>query len=359
MYSTRLLRTVAVALLLPTIVRGDETLEPIRQALADGKYSVALEQLEERLTAAPEDPVLHTLMAEALAGAGDNAAAVSHYEIVASLEPRSAKPHLAMGLLAVRTGRLQEALRRFQDARALQPENAAIHHNIALVLSRRGELAEALLAFRRASELAPNEASIRYGLGSTLVKLGKRREAIVELRRSITVDASFSSAWYRLGIVLAQQGETEEATHAMARFRQLKAKEHFIRAEAHWRSGDERRAEREYQRALDGHPLLVDAHARLRSLYVRRGDLPQALKHARQAVRLAPTAPQYAALGRVFYHAGNYREALRWTERAIAEQPSADLWKQQKARIETARSEAARQKGVRPRPGGGQRVPER
>jgi Flp pilus assembly protein TadD len=97
--------------------------------------------------------------------AGDDARAIALLREVITLAPGAAAPHVNLGVLYRRGGRVDDAVREYEAAIRLDPDDAAAYHNLGLVQRARGKFADAERAYRRALELRPNQTDTHYNLG--------------------------------------------------------------------------------------------------------------------------------------------------------------------------------------------------
>jgi len=218
-------------------------------------------------------------------------------------------------------------------ATELEPENASAQQSRAIVRARQGDLEGALKEYRRALEINPREAKVHYGLGSVLEKLGQLEEAARELKEAVSLDSDFSPPYYRLSTLCFRLRRREEAELYLRRFRELKASVHYQRAAALQREKNDQGAIREYERALDAHPDLADAHAKLGALYLKAKNPERALTHALRAAELDPKPFRFANLSWAYKESGKKEEALRWIDKAIELEPGRKEFQEERQAI--------------------------
>ncbi|MCS6850524.1 MAG: tetratricopeptide repeat protein [Gemmataceae bacterium] len=119
---------------------------------------LAVTFLEEAAETDGSDPLLPTLLAEALARSGDRRKARQVLRRVTS--PR-VENWLQLGVWSLRDQQLRQAEQEFAQAVASDAANYAAHHNLALTRLSLGRWAEAVEPVARAAALAPDEASQR------------------------------------------------------------------------------------------------------------------------------------------------------------------------------------------------------
>ena len=83
---------------------------------------------------------------------------------VFSMYPESGDVNYALGILYVRTGRIQQSLSLFDSARTLAPENAQYAYIYAVALAEVGRVEEAISILVEAQQNFPNNLQIREAL---------------------------------------------------------------------------------------------------------------------------------------------------------------------------------------------------
>src|SRR5437660_847148 len=97
-------------------------------------------------------------------------------------------------IYASRSENLEEALSLALGAQELAPDSPAILDTVGFVHYKRKEYSKAEPVLRRAAELGAKMAPIHYHLGMTYYRLGKQEDAIASLKRSLQLDGQFSDA---------------------------------------------------------------------------------------------------------------------------------------------------------------------
>ncbi len=196
------------------------------------------------------------------------------------------------GRQARQCGDLTTAIACFREAIARKPDHVPAHNNLATALQADGDLEGALTIARRAIELDPQRAVLYSTLGSLHWLQGDVEQAIAAYRQAIALDPALYLAHYNLAKALAAQDQFQPAVAA-------------------------------YQQALQGAPDQAQAQIQLEfgQLYHRYGFLPQAVECYKAALRLAPSAPAYNALGAALQDWGNITLAQESYRRALPQVP--------------------------------------
>jgi Flp pilus assembly protein TadD len=99
---------------------------------------------------APEVPVVHLRLADALLRSGRAAAALPHYEKVIAAGPRSADAHVGLATALADLGRLAEAERVLIRGLEVDGANGQLHYNLGEIERARGRAAEARARYEAA-----------------------------------------------------------------------------------------------------------------------------------------------------------------------------------------------------------------
>lgn len=103
--------------------------------------------------------------ARTLAQGGDEVAAISELERLASAHPTYSGPLLNLGLLHLRADRLQPAREALLGAIARNANNAAAHNQLGILYRKTGEFEQAERAYMRALQIDAGYALAHLNLG--------------------------------------------------------------------------------------------------------------------------------------------------------------------------------------------------
>jgi tetratricopeptide (TPR) repeat protein len=152
-------------------------LKDLAPSLQPAGISLAQKACAEALTAAPDDPWLHTQLAALKQAGGD-------------LPGAEAPARRVVQLL---------------------PSNGGAWSQLGFILAQRQEYEAATVALRRAFELDWQDVWSLQNLAQSLTKLGRLDEAAREYRRALAIQPHFGLAWLGLGQLLEQEGQKTEA----------------------------------------------------------------------------------------------------------------------------------------------------
>lgn len=192
------------------------------------------------------------LLADALALYNANRLVEAEPLFRAVLKSHASQPaatHL-LGVICVRTGRIQEGLDWLVRSVSSRPNDAEFRRNLGTALRTAGRVAEACDSYRasltikqdpdtmvdlvnalldleqypqaeqiarQAVQLAPASSRARVALGSVLLGTDRLDEALAELQQAVRLDSASFQAHLRLGMVLFNQARYREARESYMR----------------------------------------------------------------------------------------------------------------------------------------------
>lgn len=285
-----------------------------------GGPAAVVRALTEFVRAHPRDAAAHRALGSAALEAGNLQAGALHLGHAARLRPDSALAQMEWALALYRADRLSEAVSALHAAVGLAPRDDAAHYFLGDFLEKLGQrdearrhldraialrpsepdylmtrgwmgvqsgepaaLAGAEVDFGRALVLDPGRAAARWDLGACRQRRGQWEAARSELRAAVTAGPGLAGAWYALAQAERRLGNAAGAAAALARFRELHARE--VRAQ--------QRGFFESQAAA--HPASANARYLLGEHYRRQGQAFLAAEQYAAALRLEPGHPQARA----------------------------------------------------------------
>ncbi|MFT4053081.1 MAG: tetratricopeptide repeat protein [Novosphingobium sp.] len=264
------------------------------------------------------------MLAEAarVAQGPDPVAARPLVERLLSAKPGDADALTLAGIVAQRTGCMEDAVRAFGDACAADPRDAGRRQNLGVALKNAGAYEEALQAFATALELRPGHAATLANLGSCLIA-AERYNAALEV---LTQAGDSADALNNTGVALARLGRHGEAAQHYRRSLELRPG-HLDTAlnlvDALAACGERGEAENLVGQILRVQPGNPRAANQLGLMREQAGDYTGAVKVLRRA--FDPAQPNHALginLVRTMIRAGQERDALGVCGNLVATQPS-------------------------------------
>jgi len=317
----------------------------------------------------PSEPNALQLLGVLRRGQGRMEEAESLYRQSLAAAPNQPQVHHNLGNLLRATGRLDEAIACHREAVRQKPNYIEAYLNLATTLAEAGQLPEAEKSARRALQIQPNMALAKQILGGILTDQGKLKEAETVLRQAIAAGSpnprQIAALEHNLGVTLSQQSRYDEALQmfdaAQAKVPDM-AFVDYNRANALQGAGQPDAAVEFYRRAIARNPLDMTAHADLNALLHRMGrddevlrsydeafalypaaggmplakanflfnrqDYDAAREEYERASRVFPDHPKpHDGLGMIFARKGDFEEAIRHHEQAVASDPkNGDYW---------------------------------
>jgi tetratricopeptide (TPR) repeat protein len=223
-------------------------------------------------------------------------------------QPDSPQAYLLRGILYTYADRVDDALADFRHVLELDPEHDEVRLRLASALLDRGQGAEALPHFEYLRQRMPDELTVQVGLARCKDLLGQQAEAAQLLDEVLSRRPDYADALAERGKVAMRAGDLDAAETWLRKAAILEPGDYQLHYQIHLcltQNGKEEEAREEEQRLKQ-----IDAD----------------LKRIRQIVThdmgLAPHDPalHYEA-GMIALRTGEYREAVRWFESALREDP--------------------------------------
>ena len=247
------------------------------------------------------------------------------------LDVRAIDPYLE-GLALLRQpgdmSRLQQATRFFSDAIAIDPTFAGAHAGLCRVGSRRydrtrdpADLAEAERSCRTALNLDASQVDTEKALAALYFSGGKFDQATATWQALLQRSPRDADIYIGLGEALDGSGRGDEAE---ARFRQAVAAEpafpsaHNALATHLFARGRIVEAAAEYRTVTELVPSSASAWSNLGGAMQMGGDFKGALDAYGRSLKLEPSKNAYSNLATTHYYLGQFPEAVRYFENALA-----------------------------------------
>lgn len=241
--------------------------------------------------------------AAALHNSGHLDEAAALYDKILKVDRRNGNALNLKGLIALQRGQNSEALALFDQAAKAYPAFADIPFNRGLVLTALGRNDEAIAAYSQAIKLNADHDGARINLGQALHASGRTREAIAAYREMTRVRPNEPRGFFNLGVCLEKAMPKEMSPSA----RDTLAQEGIAAL----------------SRALTLDPSSAESHAALSTIYFHLGDYHQAITHTKKAIALKPTwASPWQDLGGHLEAIGDRAGALAAYEHAIKLDPT-------------------------------------
>lgn len=241
--------------------------------------------------------------------------------------PAAARQRLRQAAAEVDAGRAAAAIAGLRQLAREYPRSAAVAETLGLAFIQQQQLATALPRLRLAVSLAPNSPAMLANLGITELRLGDLRQGIRRLRQAVALEprgdpGNFDNI-YDLGQALAEASNYPEAASWLARAHALRPGRPDVAY--NWALA----AHRAHRNAAAAQALgsvsalaqSAQAQALWGTVAEAQGQYENAARHFQAAVRLAPTAANFLALGVEFLRHLTWNAARLTFQRGLRRYP--------------------------------------
>ena len=227
---------------------------------------------------------------------GDSAEAQKKFRQAAAQDPKFWQALLLDASLQMADAKKdKQTLSLLKKVLAINPKSARAHIYLGMLALSRGRVAEGKKELETAVKLNPKLPDGHYHLGALALEENKLKLAEQNLRAAIAADPYKEEAYNDLGVVMADTKRPAEAEKYYRRTLELNpgfAAAHLNLGELYGRHGYTNRAMQEFEKALILDPNLPQAHCNLAIAYAQKKQWDQAISHADQAKKLNLTLPE-------------------------------------------------------------------
>lgn len=179
------------------------------------------------LTQSPDSPLLHMARGVVLEyERGDLDGALKEYNLAERLNQSSSWPlnmdhdyYLAVGRIALRTGKKREAVEDFKKAHDAAPDSSQPTDALGAVYFPQGNYMEAAKYFERSVKADPQDVTAHFYLGTCWMKMGRYRQAAEEFHAARQVVPDYWQAYGAEASALEAAGESTAAQQVLDEIR--------------------------------------------------------------------------------------------------------------------------------------------
>ncbi len=256
---------------------------------------------------------------EALAR-GDLDLAEARFALALEFHPRFVDALVNLGLLEMQRGNFRLARLKLDRAVSFNRNVAQPHHGLGVLAEREGRYADAAQRYRDALEIDPAFVPSRANLARLYFDSGRLDDAREQFLRLVEVAPDFPYGYVGLAETLLRLGRDDQSDEVVARgIRRVGDAPalRLIAARALLRDGDQDAAEKMLASLVDSPgPTSRAAWSWLGLSRLLRGDLPQAISCAEQALGRDRDDPLATYVLAMALSARHDRNADQWLERA-------------------------------------------
>ncbi len=225
-----------------------------RAEMAEGKYSPAFDELRKALDADPTNTdalyylgrvttILsqiefaglihnspnsfraHQLLAESYQAQQNLSKAEDEYKAALAANPKSVEALDALGDLNRSQYRFDEAIEFYHRAAELKPRDYGSQYGLGACLLYKQQAQQAIAPLRRAVEIDPDSAAGHLALGDALLRAQQAAAAVTELQAAVKLQPDMRQAYTLLARAYARLRQPEAAQEALAKEKELAAKD--------------------------------------------------------------------------------------------------------------------------------------
>ena len=208
----------------------------------------------------------------------------------------------------------------------VHPKNAMIYGIRADILNKEGKQDSARIFYEKSLEMDPRNEQVWQEVLFIDADLSDYKKMYEDAEDALEYFPNQSMFLYFFGLSADRKGEEEEALYAYNKILKMGSSNldlimqvHIALAEIHHRNSEYDKSDAAFKEALEIDPnnhLALNNYAYYLSL--RKERLPEALKMAEQANKLAPGSSAYMdTFGWIYYELGQYNKAEEWLAKAI------------------------------------------
>lgn len=299
-----------------------------------GHYPEAQEELNKVLQITPRSADAYIAMGKIQAAAKNPTGAEVSFMKAIELDPKSEGPVVSLGDFYLQQGRREDAEKQYQRAIELEPKAPEPRASMARVLFAEGKEAQAEQVLAQAKkDLADNPESYTM-LGDLYYEEGKLDQALAEyasLYQSHNKDLRVKKNYIQLLILHNRLDEAAKLDDEVLKGDPGESEAEVLRGQILIRRGRPADALPLLQSAVKSDPQDALGHYYLGVAFNLTGDIGQAEKEWREAVRLRPTMVEaHQALADLGMRKGNGDLVRQSAEAIIAARPSSSegyLWR--------------------------------
>jgi tetratricopeptide (TPR) repeat protein len=143
--------------------------------------------------------------------------AVFSFKRAADLDPEWSGPHVNLGVVFGRMGKLGKAVEAYMDALHRDPQNPVALFNLGTAQKELGRHADAIRALEELLLLAPDYPHARAALANVLGEMREFDRAIALLLEELDIDQRCVSCWSSLGLAYICSGNAERGEQCLRR----------------------------------------------------------------------------------------------------------------------------------------------
>jgi Flp pilus assembly protein TadD/branched-subunit amino acid transport protein len=208
--------------------------------------------------------------------------------------PTGNRAHLKYGIALQDAERLDEAAQQYRVMLSFDPNDDQAHYRLGNILLAQSKLNEAASHMEQALRKDPSNGDFHSDYAYALERLGRKGEAVSEYQKAIGLGPKSGRLHYNYAMFLVGEGKTDQAIaefQIALRYKPNSSEGHYHLAEALFKKGDLQGAKTHYLETARLNPK-APVHNGLGVIYVRLGQISEAILQFNEALRLQPNDPE-------------------------------------------------------------------
>ncbi|MYB96337.1 tetratricopeptide repeat protein [Candidatus Poribacteria bacterium] len=181
------------------------------QAVRQGKYQQALQNLQRAVALQPAYAKAHAAMGTIYLQLGDFPESEKALTLALNIDPNLIQAEANLAVLYTKTEHLDDAIRVYQNLIRRQPESLQVRLGIASAYQQAERFPEAIEAYLESLKQSPNLAAAMTNLASCYEAVEDDEQAVRYYKAALAVEPNLPMANGNLGAIYQEQGELDRA----------------------------------------------------------------------------------------------------------------------------------------------------
>ena len=292
-----------------------------RQALSEGRYSMAIENFNVLLQLDKNDYWTYFFRGIAKYNLGDLRGAMKDFDRSVEINPIFTSGYHYRGITESRFGNYEEALENLQKAIDLRPGSDGLYFSRGVTYFLSQQFDKAVGDFDRYIRKQPKDPSAYLNRGASYLFLGDTLKAFQDYNKAIKLDRFDAEGYVRRGRLYAEQKEYDKAIEDMDKAIELDTANtfaYFNRAIMHYEMQDYVKAMSDLNKVLEEEPGNALTLYNRGLIHAQLGAYEEALSDLDRVLNINPeNVLAYFNRAAIFIELGMYRNALEDYDSAI------------------------------------------
>lgn len=246
--------------------------------------------------------------------------------------PNLIRPHNNLGEAYDKNEQYDEAIVEFENTLKIDPNYVFGLNNLGNIYGKKEQYWKAIEYFEKALAVKPDYAPAHYNLARAFHKVEQPQKAVEHYRMAIRDNPYLEEAYFNLAFLASDLHLYDESIRNFQHFLEGQPKHvraHFGLGNAYLQSRQFPLALAEYQKAIEIDPTYVFPYINIATIYMQTGKLDEAIATYQKVLSIQPIAGVHKNLGLIYFRfKKDIPKALHHFEEALRldpNQPEAQL----------------------------------